>query len=248
MLAEIGAGWYTKLEMGHNVKMSPGTLMAITRVLRLERTEAEYVFALADVAMPLAATPLDDEAIPAMLEGLIPNIHNAGAVLWDRYMTAVRWNAIGDAMFDLSGHPDPIDRNAIVRLQHDEFLQDYFGPDYQALVRSVIGIFRRAYVMQEPTEFARQVYEIASQYELFKMLWNERQVDEEVLRTESRPFTRNHRSVGSYSVIATNLQVVGRSDYFLRIMGPADVRSAKKFVQLAELGSASPTSPPALLR
>ena len=40
-IAGIGVAWYSKLEMGHEVNVSPTTLMAIARALRLNPTETE---------------------------------------------------------------------------------------------------------------------------------------------------------------------------------------------------------------
>jgi transcriptional regulator with XRE-family HTH domain len=95
MLAEIGAGWYTKLEMAHDMKPSPTTLWAITRVLRLDRGATEYVFSLADVAMPLEAVETaKGSRIPLAMERLVEDFPNRGVLIIDRYMTVVRWTQL----------------------------------------------------------------------------------------------------------------------------------------------------------
>ncbi len=239
LLAEIGAGWYTKLETGHDVKASPATLLSITRVLRLSRSETEYVFALAKVAMPLPIAYPADDRVPPMIDQLIQGLHNVGAILWDRYVTAVRWNPIADAMFDFARYPDPMDRNAIVRLHRDDSRSKYFGDDYEDLLRNLVGMFRRAYLAEEPTAFARKVYDIASGYQLFQKLWKQQVVAEEFFHSSSSPMTRHHPVVGSYAILGANLHIVGRNDFFLRVIGPADDASAEKFERLATLGTPS---------
>lgn len=239
LLAEIGAGWYTKLETGHDVKPSPATLLAITRVLRMSRSETDYAFALAAVAMPVAIVRPADNRVPPMVEKLIESLPAVGAVLWDRYVTAVRWNAIADAMFDFARFPDPMDRNAIVRLHRDEFRAEYYGEDHEDLLQNLVGMFRRAYLAEEPTPFARRVYELASEYQLFQKLWKQQVVAEEFFQSSSTPLLRHHPTVGSFSILGANLQVVGRNDFFLRVIGPADEASAEKFKALARLGTPS---------
>jgi len=247
MLAEIGVGWYTKLEMAHDIKVSPATLLAISRALRLNRVETEYLFALAQVPMPLGVAPAPTETIPPAIDQLVASIQGAGVVLFDRYMTAMRWNAIGDAMFDIGDSRDPIERNAIVRIFRASALLDYFPDDFEDLVRDLVGIFRRVYVMNPNSAFAKKVYALVSDGALFRKYWNQRRVGDEVfpLFANPHPMRRVHAVVGEYYVLATDLQIVGRSDYTLRTVVPADAASAKKFKKLATLGKPSdPEAPP----
>jgi transcriptional regulator with XRE-family HTH domain len=235
LLAAIGAGWYTKLETGDDVKPSPATLLSITRVLRMSRSETEYTFSLAAVAMPISVVPPEDDRVPLMVEHLIERPPSVGAVLWDRYVTAVRWNA----MFDFARFPDPMKRNAVVRLQRDQFRTEYYPEDHEDLLQNLVGMFRRAYLAEEPTPFARKVYELASDYKLFQKLWKQQIVAEEFFHSNSTPRSRNHPAVGRFSILGANLRVVGRGDFFLRIIGPADAASAEKFKTLARLGTPS---------
>ncbi|HMD02466.1 MAG TPA: helix-turn-helix transcriptional regulator, partial [Candidatus Baltobacteraceae bacterium] len=93
LLAGIGVAWYSKLEMGHDVTASASTLLAIARALQLNPAQTEYLFALTDVAVPRVLRPAQS-GIPEAIEQLVLSTHHVGAVIWDRYMTALRWNAI----------------------------------------------------------------------------------------------------------------------------------------------------------
>lgn len=239
MLAEIGGGWYAKLEMGHDVKTSPATLLSITRALRLTRTETEYVFLLADVAMPLVHALPVDGVVPPAVEQLIDGLPAIGAVLYDRYITAVRWNAIADSMFGFAKFKEPIDRNTLVRVCREDFQPAYYGDDIDDLRRSLVGMFRRSYLAEEPTPFARQVYEIVSKYSLFRAHWAQNIVSEDFFHSSPVAFTRHHPVVGTFAIFAANLQVIGRSDFFMRVIGPANEDAVKKFEQLARLGKPS---------
>jgi hypothetical protein len=238
MLAEIGAGWYTKLEMAHDMKPSPTTLWAITRVLRLDRGATEYVFSLADVAMPLEAVETaKGSRIPLAMERLVEDFPNRGVLIIDRYMTVVRWNAIADAMFDLSRHTTTIERNAIIRLLENKGFTAYFDADWQEIMRTIIGMFRRVY-LNEPSDLTREVFARANSSEFFRKLWREQTVAQDMFESD-RPMTRSHPVVGGFRIIAANFHVVARTDYFVRIIAPADPESAEKFARLAELGTSS---------
>jgi hypothetical protein len=242
MLAEIGAGWYTKLEMAHDVKPSPATLWAITRVLRLDRGETEYAFSLADVAIPLEAVEeARDSRIPLAMERLVDDLPTMGVLIVDRYVTVVRWNAIADAMFDISRHETTIERNAIIRFLEDKNRTAYFEADWQEIMRTIIGMFRRVY-LNEPSDLAREIYARANSSEFFRKLWREQNVAQDMFESD-RPMARNHPVVGSYRVVASNFNVVARTDYFVRIIAPADAESAEKFARLAELGTGSASLP-----
>ena len=212
--------------------------MAIAGALKLNQVETKYLFALADVPLPRFEQP-HRSGVPEALEQLVSNTQHVGLVLWDRYMTALRWNSISDAMFDYSSCPDPIDRNSIVRLNRDEYRFPYYGVDYEQLMRSLVGIFRRAYTIDEPTPFARRVYDIANEYPLFRRFWNDRLVSEALFDAELGPFERHHPVVGPYSVVVSNVKPLRRDDLILRIMAPADDAAVEKFARLAELGKPS---------
>src|SRR5206468_6125052 len=57
-LAGIGLVWYTWLEQGRDIRVSPPLLGSVARALRLSPDQTDYVFALAGHApLPLAIEP-----------------------------------------------------------------------------------------------------------------------------------------------------------------------------------------------
>ena len=238
MLANIGVAWYSKLEMAHQVRASPGTLFAIAEALRLDPPQTEYVFTLAGVPMP-RADAIPSEAVPEALEVLVPNVQNVGAFVWDRYLTVIRWNAIADAMFELSRYPDPIDRNSLIRLIRDADRSSYYAADYEQLVQSMVGMFHRAYVTQKATPFAEQVYQAARDFPIFHRFWDEQVISEQLFGRNPGPFKRQHPKLGEYRVVTSNLRVFHRDDLMIRIVAPADDAAVEKFKLLAKTGTPS---------
>ncbi len=234
-LSGISADWYGRLEAGLDVVPSPGTLLAISRALRLSAVETDYLFELAGLSAPRFY-----EATGGSISEAIPNLilapERVGLALWDAYLTPLLWNATADAMFNFSPYPDAVDRNSIVRMC-DPYYVCYFGNDYQTVARQVVGMFRRAYTAQM-TPFAQRVYERAREYPDFQRYWDEFVVADEST-PDSGPHVRHHPTIGSFSVTTTDLFMLRRHDKFLRVIAPADSDSAAKFAALKALGTAS---------
>ncbi|HEV8022162.1 MAG TPA: helix-turn-helix domain-containing protein [Candidatus Lustribacter sp.] len=237
-LANIGTTWYSRLEMAHDVKASPHTLLAIAHALRFTVSETEYLFMLADMPLPSLVRSLD-LPIPEALEALVRSVHDVGIAIWDQYLTSLRWNAISDAMFDYSSYPDPLGRNSLFRLLREENRAASYGYDHLTLLRSLVGMFRRAYVRAEPGAVAREIFEALQTFSLFRELWDAQVIADDVLDSQSGPFGRYLETVGRFSVVTTNLRVARRDDLIIRINAPADEASAKVFARLRTLGTVS---------
>jgi len=236
LLAGIGAAWYSRLEMAHDVKPSVATLQAIAQALRLNVVETEYLFAIAEVPLPRLHEAFET-GVPEAMEQLVPTIHNVGAMVWDRYLTPLRWNAIADALFGISQNPDPFDRNTIIRLGKGDF-QDYFGTDYERARRGAVGMFRRAFVTEEPSSFARRVYDAAQSYPFFQESWAEQVIEEDFV-THPGPARRFTSVVGPIALATISFNVVHHHSLYMRIFAAADDASAEKFARLRELGTPS---------
>jgi transcriptional regulator with XRE-family HTH domain len=234
-LAGISADWYGRLEAGLDVVPSPATLAAIAKALCLSVVETDYLFELAGLSAPRAAQQRNGDISAAVLK-LIAVTEDVGLAMWDAYLTPLVWNPIADAMFNFSPHETALERNSIVRML-DPYYVAYFGPDYQAMARQVVGMFRRAYTAA-PTPFAEQVYRRAKSYPDFERYWNEFVVADEPT-PETGPHVRHHPAVGSFGIMITDLFMLRRQDKFLRVIAPADDEAATKFAVLKALGKAS---------
>jgi transcriptional regulator with XRE-family HTH domain len=244
MLAGIGVAWYTRLESARDVSPSLATLDAVAKALRLNNVEVDYLFTLASVPMP-GLFISGDVRIPEAIEQLVPSINSLGAVVFDRYSTALRWNAIADSMFDIASAADILQRNALVRyLSADVVARKYFGDDYDSLVRSLVGMFRRAFLTTEATPFAHQVFDFVNNYALFRKLWDEQLVAEDVFEVGSGSYERFHPVVGSIKIEVSNLRLPQYENAILRIIAPTDAASAEKFTRLHQLGTASTRDTP----
>lgn len=97
-LAGVSATWYTWIEQGRDVSVSPSALVRLTRIMRLTAAERTYLFDLAGKRDPDAPpeSPLGD--IGAGLEAIVAAITTPAYVL-DRAWNALVWNKAAARLF-----------------------------------------------------------------------------------------------------------------------------------------------------
>jgi transcriptional regulator with XRE-family HTH domain len=103
-LAGVGLTWYTWLEQGRDIRVSPQVLGAISRALHLEPSERTHLFRLAGQAPP-APEPVEDSLSPRLrriLDGWEPfPAHVAG-----RRRDILAWNGTSDEIYGWSRLPE----------------------------------------------------------------------------------------------------------------------------------------------
>lgn len=89
-LCDISVTWYTWIEQGRDIGVSPDVLGRLASVLSLSRAERHYLFELAETADPQHAD-IDTEPLPP---GLADSVHSitAPAYIMDRNWNVLAWN------------------------------------------------------------------------------------------------------------------------------------------------------------
>ncbi|CCE08569.1 conserved hypothetical protein [Bradyrhizobium sp. STM 3843] len=95
-LCGLSATWYTWIEQGREVSVSPATLDRLARGLRLSRAERNYLFELSGKRDPDRADTGDDP--PETMLDCVDLIDGPSYIL-DRSWTARRWNAKAARLF-----------------------------------------------------------------------------------------------------------------------------------------------------
>jgi transcriptional regulator with XRE-family HTH domain len=96
-LCGLSVTWYTWLEQGREIALSPGALARLADALRLRRAERAYLFELAGKRDPAADETVLDEIPPALAACV--NTIAAPAYVLDRSWTARAWNARARRLF-----------------------------------------------------------------------------------------------------------------------------------------------------
>jgi transcriptional regulator with XRE-family HTH domain len=108
-LAGLSTTWYTWIEQGRDVSMSPTALARLAAALRLGRAEREYLFELAGKRDPDPGG--DSDALPPGVPASVAAI-GPPAYLLDRHWNARAWNTAAERLF--VGWLDPgSDRNLL---------------------------------------------------------------------------------------------------------------------------------------
>lgn len=81
-LSGVGVTWYTWLEQGRPINASPQVLDAVARTLRLDQTEREHLYHLAEV--PYEAEPeLPAHTVGAEIQGIIDALEPRPAAVYN---------------------------------------------------------------------------------------------------------------------------------------------------------------------
>lgn len=139
-LARISPTWYTWMEQGREVSMSPEALDRLATALRMERSQRAYLFELAARRDPRASSGSDDNA-PQLLHQLVDGFSGPAYVLgrnWD----ILAWNDAAATLFSgwLGVDPNP-------NLLRYVFLQDAARQhvvDWDNRARRLVAEFRAA--------------------------------------------------------------------------------------------------------
>jgi transcriptional regulator with XRE-family HTH domain len=107
-LCGLSATWYTWIEQGRDVSISPSTLARLARGLRMSRAERGYLFELAGKLDPDWSSNIPEDVPPPALACI--DVIDAPAYILDRYWTARCWNAKAKRLFagwlDRDGAPN----------------------------------------------------------------------------------------------------------------------------------------------
>jgi transcriptional regulator with XRE-family HTH domain len=97
-LAGLSVTWYTWIEQGRDVSVSPAALARLARTLQLSAAERTYLFDLAGKRDPAGPAPAPASDVPAAIEAAVQAIA-APAYVLDRQWNAVAWNALASRLF-----------------------------------------------------------------------------------------------------------------------------------------------------
>ncbi|WP_405872066.1 helix-turn-helix transcriptional regulator [Streptomyces sp. NBC_00005] len=183
-LAGVSVDYYIRLEQGRGPGdpsrtksggVSDAVLDAIARVLRLDETEHAYLHA---VARPRRQS--ERPAAPRVRQGvqlLLDSMDRTPAVVLDRRMTVMAWNALADAVFGYSGtaaKARSIPRHVLL----DPVAHDLY-PEWQAVAAQCVAHLRMlAGHHQEDRQLTSLVGELSLKSEDFRRLWADHQVRE----------------------------------------------------------------------
>jgi hypothetical protein len=217
-LASVGVTWYTWLEQGRPIHASADVVDAIGRALRLDPTEREHLFRLADVA-PTVADPaigcLDPE-MQVILDGLLPL---PATILNSRY-DILAWNSAYLRLFPKVEEVAPADRNVLWQMF---VVEGCFVRNPEVERPRVVAVLRGNFSrhLGEPAwmEFVDRLSAASPE---FKEIWDRHDVAENTNRLK-------HFRMGGgeeLELYVTSLNLVGTPETRMVVYTPVDAATA----------------------
>jgi transcriptional regulator with XRE-family HTH domain len=218
-LAAVGVTWYTWLEQGRPIRASADVVEAIARALRLDATEREHLFRLAEVT-PTISSPIDsclDPQVQVILDGLVPM---PATVINSRY-DILAWNRPYELLFPSLVDMAPGDRNVLWQVfvtgTCTSLDADVERPRMVATLR---GAFSRH--LAEPS-WVDYVARLAAASPEFAALWERHDVAEPANRLK-----RFRASDGGVlSLFATGFAVNGAPEARMMVYTPVDTDTSE---------------------
>jgi transcriptional regulator with XRE-family HTH domain len=218
-LAGVGVTWYTWLEQGRPINVSVQVLDAIARTLRLDTTETEHLYRLAE--LPEVPAPAHQELEPqvqAVLDG-IPGL--PAAIINSRY-DVLASNAAYEAMFPaVEERPCGEVRNLLWASFVTPACCSVFL-NREAELPQMVAMFRAAFGrhLGEPswTEFVQRLSAASPE---FARLW----AAHDVAGPSTRDKVFRHAAAGVVRMSVVSFEVTATPETRLAVYTPADETS-----------------------
>ncbi|MFF2813187.1 helix-turn-helix transcriptional regulator [Streptomyces sp. NPDC058000] len=228
-LGAVGVTWYTWLEQGRDIHVSPQVLDAVARALLLDRAERSHLFALAGAVDPLPGK--ECTGIPRALREIIDGLAPYPAAVHNSRFDILAYNtAYGQLMCDLDALPDE-DRNCMwLAFTHPGWRAILV--DREATVRTMTAKFRASMAehIAEPG-WKALVARLAEASPEFREIWAQHEVE----RPTSAVKVYRHPVVGVLQLTSTNLWLGPNTGSKVLTYTPVDEASRERLVELAEL-------------
>jgi transcriptional regulator with XRE-family HTH domain len=216
----LSATWYTWIEQGRDVSVSPTALARLADALQLNPAERAYLFELASKRDP-DSQPDDSPSLPATVFDCVETIASPAYIL-DRCWNAQCWNAQAEHLF--VGWLDQPGARNLLRFIFLEPAARSLICAWEERARRVAAEFRAACSLHlhEPTLHAL-IEELLCRSPQFARFWNA----QGVLGREGGERTFKHPTDGLLVYQQVTFNLAGRPDCKLTILvaGRADARS-----------------------
>lgn len=231
-LAGVGLTWYTWLEQGRDIRVSPQVLSAVARALQLEPAERGHLFRLAGHAAPV---PEPTAAISPRLRRVLDVWEPFPSYVTGRRRDVVAWNRTSDMIYGWSGMPD--ERRNVLRSMFLEPATQKLHLDWaQEAPLSIAALRAEAGRDLGDPDYRELIRDLLEQSTEFAAMWERQDVRG---RLEGQVRLR-HPHVGRFDLEYTSLQVAEQPSLRLYLFAPiADGRSESKLGEMLNSRSAS---------
>jgi transcriptional regulator with XRE-family HTH domain len=213
-LCGLSPTWYSWIEQGRDVSVSPTALARLAEALRLNAAERAYLFDLARKRDPATPAPEPADVLPSALVDAVQAI-TAPAYVLDRLWQARAWNPSAARLF--TGWIGGQERNLLRYVFLDPTARDFIS-DWNDRARRLVAEFR-ADTGRQPDDAAMQelVDGLRGESRSFARFWQ----DQDVQEREGGARMFNHPRDGTLIFEQLTLRPAVRPDCKLVLLLPA---------------------------
>ncbi|MFC9996055.1 helix-turn-helix transcriptional regulator [Nocardia sp. NPDC127526] len=217
-LAGVSVTWYTWLEQGRPINVSGQILDAIARTLRLDSTERQYLYRLAEV--PLSPAPASADRITPTVQGILDAMTGYPAAALNSRWDLLGWNAPAAAVWPRLTAPDS-SRNVLWELfTTPECCRCFVNRDTR--LPHMVASFRTAFGQHlDDPAWTGLVRELSSASTDFARLW----ATHDVAAPPSQTMTYQHAAAGELSLTLTRMDLPAIPETFITVWTPVDAPS-----------------------
>jgi transcriptional regulator with XRE-family HTH domain len=236
-VADVGVTWYTWLEQGREIRVSADALERIGHALRLTQSDMEYLFALAGVAHPAAASA---PSVDPPFQRIVESVDRAPAIVLNPQGYVVAFNGIADRVYDFQAHGRPFGRNHLWRMFGDPERIALYAKTWDALATNAVGILRANYTSRaSDAAFDELLVALRATGDEFRRRWDAHYTAPVAQTLELR---LAHQKLGRLAISSTRLAFPSPPGYVLFVQPAADARTVATLDRIARR-AATPSGP-----
>jgi transcriptional regulator with XRE-family HTH domain len=228
-LAGIGVTWYTRLEQGQNIIVSPQVLESLARVFNLNAAERHHLFVLAREEVPADPYPFTSRISP-QLQNVLDTLGNSPAYIINPRWDIVGWNQAMRSVFSDFDEQSMHERNVPRSLFTNPLLHTILY-DWEKDAKWILAMFRAStdrYV-NEPW-FKTLVEELQQKSSEFREWWPRHDIQSVYMGHKKL----HHPLVGQLALQPNTFHVVDAPDLQMVIFTPAEAETEKKLIRLMQ--------------
>lgn len=222
--AGVGVSWYTWLEQGRDIRISPQALARVARALRLTPADEAYLFWLAD--LPRQAPPAFGQVVASQIQSMLDS-HSTPAIALDACFDIVGMNAMAADLYRFDAALEPFARNQMWQLLMNP-AQRALYVDYEQELRHSVGVFRLSCVARVGApRLQRMIDAMTRSSPAFRAIWEERRAEP----IAPRPVRLRHPRFGDLSATTVRLPLPTDGGGLITFLEAEDSRTAAAFAR-----------------
>lgn len=218
-LANISTNWYTWLEQGRDINISPSVIESISKALMLNLAEKKYFYSLLNNEVVFHTPNYFNEnvRITPSLQTILDQLDSFPIIVSDRRRFVVGWNQLSEKIFMDFGNLPNEERNLLDYIMSENFKK--ILDNWNETVKIYLSIFKTYYgEFIYDTWYENYIGFLENKYPEFQKLWHE----SEVAGPSETPLKIKHKNLGNLHFNLNSIQVLGQDNLRVSIYTPIE--------------------------